>query len=95
MNPYAIQPMAQSPRCGMEYHVEWTQMAPAFQVIEDAILDADPSASVDLDPATSKLRVAGALATVELIDLLHHAGYPVSDAQVVALPSYCCGGCAG
>ena len=79
----------------MEYHVAWSGTAPAFQVIEDTILDADPSASVDLDAATNKLRVAGSLATVELIALLHKAGYAVNEAQVMALPSYCCGDCGG
>lgn len=79
----------------MEYHVAWSNAAPAFQVIEDAILDADPSASVDLDAAAGKLRVAGSLATVELIALLRTAGYAVTTAQVEALPSYCCGECAG
>ncbi len=79
----------------MEYHVEWLAAAPDFQLIEDAILDADPSASVDVDGASQTLRVAGSLATVELIALLHQAGYPVTAEQVVALPSYCCGDCSG
>ena len=79
----------------MEYHVEWLDTAPSFQVIEDAILDSDPSASVDIDGASQILRVAGSLATVELIAVLHQAGYPVTAKQVVALPSFCCGECSG
>ncbi|MEO7071520.1 MAG: hypothetical protein ABI300_00455 [Rhodanobacter sp.] len=79
----------------LEYHVEWPDIAPPLQRIETAILDADPSASIDVDAANHRLRVAGSLATVELIALLHQAGYPVTAAQVVALPSFCCGDCAG
>ncbi len=77
----------------MEYHVEWLDTAPDFQVVEDAILDSDPSASVDIADAGQTLRVAAALATVKLIAVLRQAGYPVTAAQVVALPSFCCGGC--
>ena len=79
----------------MEYHVEWLATAPDFHLIEDAILDADPAASVDVDDPGQTLRVAGSLATVELIAVLHGAGYAVSAGQVVALPSYCCGDCSG
>ena len=77
----------------MEYHVEWLETSPDFQIVEDAILDSDPSASVDIADAGHTLRVAGSLATVELIAVLHQAGYPVTADQVVALPSFCCGGC--
>jgi hypothetical protein len=78
----------------MEYHVEWLAAAGTLADVEDAIFDVDPAAIVDLDANGHVLRVAGSLATVELKSILHGAGYAVTDRQITALPTYCCGDCA-
>jgi hypothetical protein len=79
----------------MEYHVDWLAGASSLADVEGAILDADPAAIVDLDASGHTLRVSGALATVELKAVLQGAGYAVTDRQITALPTYCCGDCAG
>jgi hypothetical protein len=79
----------------MEYHVDWLAGASSLADVEGAILDADPAAIVDLDASGHVLRVSGSLATVELKSVLHDAGYAVTDRQITALPTYCCGDCGG
>jgi hypothetical protein len=79
----------------MEYHVEWLAGASTLTDVVGAILDVDPAAIVALDASGHLLRVSGSLATVELKSLLHDAGYAVTDRQITALPTYCCGDCAG
>jgi hypothetical protein len=79
----------------MEYHITISGPAPDLGLVEDALLAADPSAVVDIDPAAPKLRVAISVDARQLIALLSHAGYAVAPHQVAQLPSICCGGCSG
>ena len=79
----------------MEYHIDISGPAPDLVAVEDALLSADPSALVDIDPASSKLRVATSVDARQLAVLLGQAGYPVTPEQITQLPSICCGGCSG
>ena len=78
----------------MEFHISMPgPIDPG--AIEHALRTADPSALVDIDPATQALRVAASVDVAQLLAVLHRAGYPVHRAQVMQVPSICCGGCSG
>jgi hypothetical protein len=83
--------------CGspMEFHIDISGRAPELGMVEDAILAVDPSALVDIDPASPALRIAASVDARQLVALLNHAGYVVAPQQVTQLPSICCGGCSG
>ena len=77
----------------MEFHIT-THAAPLDLVIIDELVRAvDPAALLDLDGNT--LRVATSLDARQLTTLIGDAGYLPDDAQVMQLPSICCGGCSG
>jgi hypothetical protein len=88
---------APSPPAGnhMEFHIQLSGPAPEATVIEDAIRAVDPSALVDIDPASPTLRIATSVEARQLIALIVQAGYPVTLPQLTQLPSICCGGCSG
>jgi hypothetical protein len=67
---------------------------PAPALLEAALLDADPAAIFDIDPAGG-LRVATSLGVDELLVLLARLGCTVTRAQVEVRASICCGGCSG
>ena len=78
----------------MEFHI--TMPGPIDPgAIEHALQASDPSAIVDIDPATGVLRVASSLEITQLVAVLNVAGYPLHRAQVAQAPSICCGGCGG
>ena len=78
----------------MEFHI--TLPGPIDPgALEHALHASDPSALVDIDPASGALRVASSLDATQLVAALNHAGYPVHRAQVTPAPSICCGGCGG
>ena len=79
----------------MEFHIEMAGCIPDIGAIEDAIGTIDPSVLVDIDAAGHTLRVAASVDAVLLVSLMSQAGYPVVEAQVVQVPSICCGGCSG
>ena len=79
----------------VEFHIHLAGARPDLGAIEDALLDADPAALVDLDATGDTLRVAGAFSAVDVVTMMSQAGYPVSPRQVEQLPSICCGGCSG
>ena len=56
---------------------------------------ADPSSVVDRESADGALRIATLLAPAELRAVLATAGLRVREADLVYLPSVCCGGCGG
>ncbi|RRN59068.1 hypothetical protein EIM48_03240 [Pseudoxanthomonas sp. SGNA-20] len=63
--------------------------------IEQALLESDPAALVDLDPASGHLRVATYAGTAEVGAILAAAGVPVPQQAIHIVPSVCCGGCSG
>ena len=79
----------------MEFHIKLSGPAPDAGVIEEAIRTIDPSALVDIDPASPTVRVATSVDAPQLVALLGMAGYAVAPQQVTQLPSICCGGCSG
>jgi hypothetical protein len=79
----------------MEFHIRLSGPAPDIGALEDAIRNVEPSALVDIDPASPTLRIATSLGASQLVVLLGQAGYPVALQQVTQLPSICCGGCSG
>jgi len=79
----------------MEFHITFAGSPPDPIPVEDAIRTLDPSALVDVDPASPTLRIATSVDARQLVALLGQAGYPVAPQQVMQLPSICCGGCSG
>lgn len=79
----------------MEFHIRFAGSAPDPARVEEAIRSLDPSALVDVDPASPTLRVATSIGARQLVALVGQAGYPVALQQVAQRPSICCGGCSG
>lgn len=79
----------------MEFHIALVDLSPDPGVVQDALFDLDPMAVVDLDMSGLVMRVSASVTTTDLVELLHGVGWPVTAAQVVQLPSICCGGCSG
>ena len=63
--------------------------------IRSALLDSDPAAVADLDPATGHLRVATCAGPDEVRAILAGAGVPLPQEAIGIVPSVCCGGCSG
>jgi hypothetical protein len=78
----------------MEFHIQLSGPVPDPVQIENAIRAVDPSALVDIDPASPTLRIATSVEARQLIALIVQAG-PVTLPQLTQLPSICCGGCSG
>jgi hypothetical protein len=79
----------------MEFHVNLAGSEPDLALIEQALLDADPSAVADVDASGTLLRVATSLDAVQLLGVVRRTGIPVDLDAVRQLPSICCGGCIG
>lgn len=79
----------------MEYAIQLNTSMPELAAIENAFLDIDPSAIVDMEPGTSNLRVSTNMLDSELMDALEQAGYPTPESHITRLPSVCCGSCSG
>lgn len=79
----------------MEFHITMTGQVPEIGAIEQAIRTVDPSALVDIDPASGILRVAAWVDADQLVSLISQAGCPADRQQVKQIPSICCGGCSG
>ena len=63
--------------------------------IRRSLLESDPAALVDLDPATGHLRVATCASPAEVRTILATAGVPLPQEAIGIVPSVCCGGCSG
>lgn len=61
--------------------------------IDEALREIDPAALVGAEPHS--LRIAGAFDVATLSGILRDAGCSVTEVQIQALPSVCCGGCGG
>lgn len=79
----------------MEFHIRTNAPFLDPGAIDAAIRAVDPSALVDIDPASHALRVAASIDAAQLVALIRRAGYPVTPDQVEQVPSICCGGCSG
>ncbi len=63
--------------------------------IEEALMDVDPAALIDIDRKTCSLRVSTCLDDAELLSLIKDAGFPIPAENLQGVPSDCCGGCSG
>ncbi len=79
----------------MEFHVRFENDLPELEAVEHMLRELDPSAVVDLDPSGGLLRVSTWLEARQLSDTFARVGHAVQLAQIVALPSVCCGSCSG
>ena len=79
----------------MKFNIKTDGHAIDVSVIEQALIQADPAAVIDLDKATSSLRVSTCLDDAELLSLMTDAGFPIPSANIEGVPSECCGGCGG
>lgn len=79
----------------MKFNIKTHGHAIDVSVIEQALIQADPAAMIDLDQATSSLRVSSCLDDAELLSLMTNAGFPIPSANFEGVPSECCGGCGG
>lgn len=77
----------------VEFHITTGTVSLDLVVIDEIVRAVDPAALLDLDGTT--LRVATSLDARQLTALIGDAGYLPDDAQVLQLPSICCGGCSG
>lgn len=78
-----------------QFRIPLSGPAPDLQVLEQALLDADPSALVDIEPLGRVLRISTLLDEHGLLPALGQGGFAIAAAQVERVPSECCGGCGG
>lgn len=79
----------------MEYSIHLDASAPDLGAIIDALQDVDPAAFADLDRDGHTLRLSTNMLDSELINALDLSGHPITEQQIVRLPSVCCGSCSG
>ena len=79
----------------MEYRVNLAGSLPDAERLSSLLAAEDPAAIGELDRAASVWRVNTMLSTRDLLGLLDRSGCAVAPAQVILLPSVCCGGCSG
>jgi len=79
----------------MEFHIALGSAHADLSSLQDVLRDADPAATVDLDPSGCVLRVAAELSPAELTLAMRRAGIEIAPREVVQQPSICCGGCGG
>lgn len=77
----------------MEFRVRLAGMRVNQDALQALLLDIDPVAMLDLDRSGTTLRVAAETSAATLTELLQRSGCPVHPAQVLEVPSFCCGGC--
>jgi len=79
----------------MEFHIARDPGMPDIGVIEGAILDQDPAAVIDLDPAGGTVRLSTWMESRQLLAVLGRAGWKLQPERIDQQPSPCCGGCGG
>ncbi len=79
----------------MHYEINLIHPVVDLSRIEYAVRYLDPAGVVDRDRSGRLLRLSTSLPATSVAGVLAAAGVAVDDDAVVALPSLCCGGCAG
>ena len=79
----------------MEFALRSTGAAADVAAIERQLLALDPAALVDVDANGGTLRISTAATGDELLACLRTMGMAADAADLVQLPSVCCGGCSG
>lgn len=77
----------------MEFRVQLAGTCVDQDTLRMLLLDIDPAAVLDLDRGGATLRVAAETSAKILTELLQRSGCPVPSAQILEVPSFCCGGC--
>ncbi len=78
-----------------QFRVSLSGPTPNLQVLEEALLEADPSVLLDIEPLSRVLRISTLLDEHGLLPALGRGGLPIGAAQLERVPSECCGGCGG
>ncbi len=79
----------------MRYRLPLTDRTPQLSAIENALLDADPSAIAGFDLMSASLRISTMLDHGGLFDVVRTVGIEIEPEELERLPSECCGGCGG
>lgn len=79
----------------MKFNIKTNGRAIDVFVIEQALIQIDPAAIIDIDRTNASLRVSTCLDDTELSNLITEVGFPISRSDVQGVPSECCGGCSG
>ena len=79
----------------MEFSLRTNGAPPDLAGLERQLLMLDPAALLDLDAGGRTVRISTAATGDELLACLHVAGMAADAADLVQLPSACCGGCSG
>lgn len=79
----------------LEFTIHTGGAHPDLSTLENALLDFDPSALIDIDAASGNLRIWANASELELSLLLAGAGCVVPVSRIERMPSVCCGGCSG
>ena len=79
----------------MEYLIHLGEVPTDLAAIEQQLLEIDPAALIDHDPATGTLRCSTCALEVELRPALARAGHRLALDAIQLQPSVCCGGCSG
>lgn len=77
----------------MEFRVQLAGTRVDQDTLRALLFDIDPAAVLDLDRDGSTLRVAAETSAATLMELLQRSGCPVPPAQILEVPSFCCGDC--
>jgi hypothetical protein len=79
----------------MEYRIELFGPLPAPETVSALLEREDAAAIADFDKDARVWRISTSLASNELLALFARVGCRVAPAQLIPLPSVCCGGCSG
>ena len=79
----------------MEFHISRDARMPEIAVLEDALLEHDTAAVIDLDAEGGIVRLSTWLETSQLLEVLGRAGWALQPDRIEQQPSVCCGGCGG
>lgn len=77
----------------MEFRVQLAGARVDQDTLRALLFDIDPAAVLDLHRDGATLRIAAETSAAILMELLQRSGCPVKPAQVLEVPSFCCGGC--
>ena len=79
----------------MELRIEHPGAAIDLDRVVVGLQAIDPAVMVDREVLSGALRIATLMTTTELLAALQGAGLALTEADLVYLPSVCCGGCGG
>lgn len=84
-----------APDSPMEFHIARDARTPEIAALENALLEHDAAAVIDLDAADGVLRLSTWLEASQVREILGRSGWALQPDRIVQQPSVCCGGCGG